>query len=78
MSQFGDNYPSDDPLIVSIHLPALEIGEMITEDKNVKSHKLESIEYAKKFYRKITNNLKSKEKDDSIKLSDLLKKSLMI
>ncbi len=74
ISQFGDNLPSDDPLIVSIHLPALEIGEMITEDKNVKSHKLESIEYAKKFYRKITNNLKSKEKDDSIKLAGLLKK----
>ena len=32
----------------------------------------------KKFYKKITNNLKSKEKDDSIKLADLLKKSLMI
>ena len=53
MSQFGDNYPSDDPLIVSIHLPALEIGEMITEDKNVKSHKLESIEYAKNFTGKL-------------------------
>lgn len=31
-SQFGSESPSDDPLIVSVHLPPVEIGEMLSGD----------------------------------------------
>lgn len=72
ISQFGDNRPSNDPLIVSVHLPALEIGEMLTEDKTVSNHKLESIEYANEFYKKIVTNLKKKEQSVSRQLSNIL------
>ena len=35
-SQFGTELPSKDPLIVAVHLPVVEIREMLDEDEMVK------------------------------------------
>ena len=35
VSQFGDQVPSDDPLIVAVSLPFVEIREMVSDDQYV-------------------------------------------
>ena len=35
VSQFGDQAPSDDPLIVAVSLPFVEIREMVSDDQYV-------------------------------------------
>lgn len=47
-SQFGTQAPSTDPLIVALHLPFVEIREMIVDDKFVsKNLKTETVDSAK-------------------------------
>jgi cytochrome c peroxidase len=59
ISQFGDSFPSDDPLIVSIHLPPVEIREMIVEDKFVSNNKQEKVSSASEAYKKITERVRA-------------------
>lgn len=50
-SQFGDFAPSDDPLIVTIHLPFVEIREMVLDDEKVQiTFKTENVSSAEKIY----------------------------
>ena len=37
VSQFGAAAPSDDPLVVAVHLPFVEIREMVVRDREVKA-----------------------------------------
>ena len=61
ISQFGDAFPSDDPLVTAVHLPPVEIREMLAEDKTVLSNKKESVQSARNIFRMITVKLKEKE-----------------
>jgi cytochrome c peroxidase len=61
LSQFGDALPSDDPLITAVHLPVVEIREMLAEDKTVRSNKKETIQAADNLYRALMAQLKENE-----------------
>jgi len=61
-SQFGDAVPSKDPLVVSVHLPFVEVREMVARDNQVESELLkenQNIAYA------IFETLASRIKDDN-------------
>ena len=61
VSQFGDAYPSDDPLITAVHLPAAEIREMLEEDETVYAAKQESVDSALDVYDAVLAGLREKE-----------------
>lgn len=61
MSQFGDRPPSGDPLITAVHLPPVEIREMLVEDKVVFRSKREDVDSAKDLYETIMARLKTEE-----------------
>ena len=63
ISQFGDALPSTDALEVAVHLPAVEIREMLIEDQFVHSSKTESTESADQVYSAIVDNFKRLEPD---------------
>lgn len=54
-SQFGQSSPSEDPLIVSIHLPSVEIGEMLSGD--ISQLQTETVESANLVYELIANRV---------------------
>lgn len=60
-SQFGDARPSDDPFITAVHLPAVEIREMLAEDKKVLANKTETVDGARNLFAAIAGQLRSKE-----------------
>jgi cytochrome c peroxidase len=74
LSQFGDNAPSDDPLVVAVHLPAIEIGEMLVDDKKVKKYKKETAKDGFEVYQLMTNKLRDNEKSAITQLSKLIGK----
>jgi cytochrome c peroxidase len=49
-SQFGDEAPSDDPLIVAAHLPPVEIGEMLIDNKSTLELQTETVETANSIF----------------------------
>jgi cytochrome c peroxidase len=61
ISQFGTQPPSEDPLITAIHLPAVEIREMLMEDPQVHESKQEDVESAAKLYDGIMARLEESE-----------------
>lgn len=61
VSQFGAALPSQDALVVAIHLPVVEIREMMAENEVVSSVKVESAESAGVAYETILNNLNANE-----------------
>lgn len=75
-SQFASKYPSSDPFIIAIHLPVVEIREMLDEDKFIEKNKVESVDNSKKIYSAIAKNLKNVEKDASEGIAKTLNKSL--
>jgi cytochrome c peroxidase len=60
-SQFGDTPPSDDALITAVHLPPVEIREMLAEDRTVLSNKKETVRSAENLYAAIMTQLRRKE-----------------
>jgi cytochrome c peroxidase len=60
-SQFGDTSPSDDPLITAVHLPPVEIREMLAEDGTVLSNKNETVRGAENLYAAIMAQLRRRE-----------------
>ncbi|MBL4869365.1 MAG: hypothetical protein JKX72_00255 [Robiginitomaculum sp.] len=61
-SQFGDYAPSNDPLTVAIHLPFVEIREMVNDDYEVKSSlKTESVKSAEKIYDRLLERVKENQ-----------------
>ncbi len=73
-SQFGSHPPSEDPLVTAVHLPVVEIREMLDEDQFVTAHKMESVELAKEVYASIADNLRQFEMQASESLASYLRK----
>lgn len=57
ISQFGDSPPSHDPLVVAIHLPPVEIGEMVLDTSGADKLQTESLESANKIYSLIARRI---------------------
>lgn len=54
ISQFLDEAPSDDPLVVAAHLPLVEIREMVVDNAEIDaSYKLETVNAGKQLLQKI-------------------------
>lgn len=62
ISQFGNDAPSSDSLVVAIHLPAIEIGEMLVDDSMVKQHKKETTKDALMVYKLMAEKVREHEK----------------
>lgn len=73
ISQFGSAIPSDDALVTAVHLPVVEIREMLDEDEFIRQHKQESVEKAKEVYKRIGENLKQFEPVATARLASYLK-----
>lgn len=59
ISQFGNSPPSDDPLTVAIHLPFVEIREMVVDDDFVTENlKTETVTSAKIIQNKLVERIK--------------------
>ncbi|MET4701830.1 cytochrome c peroxidase [Constrictibacter sp. MBR-5] len=63
ISQFGDTVPSDDPLVTAVHLPPVEIREMLAEDDLVRANKREDIGSAQTLYRAIAAQVAERESE---------------
>ena len=75
LSQFGDASPSLDPLLTAVHLPPVEIREMIHEDSVLSRYKRESPEAARELYQRIVHRLRETEKAAVAELASQLGKS---
>ena len=62
VSQFGHRPPSEDPLVTAVHLPVVEIREMLVEDREVYESKREELAAASKLYGSVMERLKRSEK----------------
>jgi len=61
LSQFGDQTPSSDPLVVAAHLPPLELREMLDEDGMVLPFTRESVDHAKALLSHLVERLNEAE-----------------
>jgi cytochrome c peroxidase len=61
LSQFGDSNPSNDPLTVSVHLPVVEIREMLVDVGEIANNVNETVQGAEIVYSLIVDNLKTNE-----------------
>jgi cytochrome c peroxidase len=75
ISQFGAKRPTNDPLIIAILLPVVEIREMLAEDNFVRSHKRENISGADEIYSAVLKKLRTKHPSEFNKLAALTNKS---
>jgi len=76
LSQFGSKVPTNDALITAVHLPVVEIREMLDEDKFVKDHKTESVDKSKEVYNAIAKRLIKVEPEASQNLAKALNKNV--
>ena len=76
ISQFGASAPSDDPLLIAIHLPVVEIREMLAEDKFISSNKKEDITAAGNVYAAVIENMIEKHEEEMTQLGQLRNKKL--
>lgn len=68
-SQFGRAVPSNDPLVVAVHLPFVEIRELVVRDANVSSaYEMEEPEAAARIYNILADRVR-KNKDFGPRLS---------
>ena len=75
LSQFAANVPSPDPLLTAVHLPPVEIREMIDDD-DVSRFKTESPEQAQRLYARILTRLLETERSAMEDLASNLNKQL--
>ncbi|NHK27156.1 methylamine utilization protein MauG [Parvularcula flava] len=62
ISQFGMAPPADDPLLTSVHLPFVEIDEMVDETQNVSDlYKTESVASAETIFEELAGRVRSDE-----------------
>jgi len=73
-SQFGSRPPSKDLLVSAVHLPVVEIREMLNEDDGVDELRRESVDSAAKVYQKVVERLKTREPEITDELRSLLDK----
>lgn len=57
VSQFGGDLPSRDPLVVAVHLPPAEIGEMVIDRRETEDLQTEDVETAKRLYAKLSERI---------------------
>jgi cytochrome c peroxidase len=57
VSQFGDEAPSSDPLVVAAHLPPVEIKEMVRDDEAAEALRTETIASAQQIYTEIARRV---------------------
>ena len=76
ISQFGEKAPSTDALIVTVHLPAVEIREMLFEDSTVAELKNETTESANEIYKVVVDTIQEHEKAAIMQLAEALKKEI--
>jgi len=74
LSQFGDDPPSRDALLTAVHLPPIEIREMLDEDADISRYKLESRRQAKELYERIVTRLSKTEQPAISELARRLRK----
>jgi cytochrome c peroxidase len=74
ISQFGNKTPSDDPLVVAVLLPFVEIREMLVDDKFVTKEKREEVGSAIRIYKEIIKKLFQKHPDEMARLASALGK----
>lgn len=58
LSPFGTEAPSDDPLIVTVHLPPVEIREMVRDDEAAEALRTETISSAETIYAEIERRIR--------------------
>lgn len=62
VSQFGDRPPSDDPLVVAIHLPSVELREMVAETPDVReTYMVEDVSAAEAIQRQLASRFAQDE-----------------
>lgn len=76
ISQFGSEAPSQDPLELAIHLPVVEIREMLAEDKFVHGVKKENVRAADQVYFEIISSLRRKHSEEMAQLAKLQNKDV--
>lgn len=59
ISQFGGEPPSSDPLVVAVHLPPAEIGEMVIDQRDTEELQTEDIETANLLYAELAERIQS-------------------
>jgi len=59
ISQFGTDAPSSDPLVVAVHLPPAEIGEMVIDRRDTEELQTEDVETAGRLYAELTERIRS-------------------
>jgi cytochrome c peroxidase len=69
-SQFGKDFPSNDPLIVAAHLPPVEIREMLVEDKFITDNKQERLNSAENVFSKLADKARLVEAEAMQNLAD--------
>ena len=74
LSQFGSFPPSKDALVVAVHLPAVQIREMLSDGNGVESLKKENLNAANTAFEIIAQKLKLYEEIASLKLAETLNK----
>lgn len=76
LSQFGADVPSSDPLLTAVHLPPVEIREMIDDDADLSRFKTESPDQATRLYARILTRLVETERAAMEDLASVLGKPL--
>jgi cytochrome c peroxidase len=76
LSQFGSRPPSDDPLITAVHLPVVQIREMLDEDAFVRRHMQESVDQSKAVYAAVADSLRQSEQRATKDLAGALGKDI--
>ena len=76
VSQFGTNVPSSDPLLTAVHLPPVEIREMIDDAPDISRFKSESSIEAQRLYTRIATRLVETERKVMNELAASLDKPL--
>jgi cytochrome c peroxidase len=61
LSQFGESFPSNDPLVVAAHLPPVEIREMLVEDKFISDQKQETYSSANQVFNRLADHARTTE-----------------
>lgn len=58
VSQFGNRNPSIDPLVVAVHLPPAEIGEMVIDRRETEAMQTEDVDTANELYETLTARIR--------------------
>jgi cytochrome c peroxidase len=58
INQFGNQSPSDDPLVVAAHLPPVEIGEMVIDQQKTATLQTEKVETAQALFEMLADRIR--------------------